>query len=384
MKKLNGFLVYGTIIFLILVSYGGYHFFGPAKDFEPGVSNSGSGANNFGLSDSAATDESATGTVMSTRNETQKAEHVQKVMRSSTGIKNPNPVVGAAMGEERSKVTREAIENAGGLEELINEGDTVLIKVNAVYFSEVGEGIITDYQVVEEIVNITKARGASRVIVADGGSLGDTVHYGPAKYVEIPGIEVLNLNSFSEECCYYLKPEKSLTGKNIPIPKIYMDVDVVISAAKLKTHRLAGSTLSLKNAFGVPPRELVNNYPGQLMKIKLHEWGLEQSIVDLNLIRRPDFVVIDGIIGMEGNGPDLGIPIDSKVVFASSDPVAADCIGTQYMGIDLDEVPHLGLAAENKLGVAELNNITVVGVELEAVKMDFKRPDTGPSAKVAS
>lgn len=382
MKKLSGLLLYGTIILLILISYGGYHFYGSPTD--PRLAISELGAKKASLSIPLASENSGAGTTMSERDEEQRADHVQEVMRNSTVINDPNPVVGAAMGDNRSKVTREAIENAGGLGDSIKEGDTVLIKVNAVYFSEVGEGIITDYRVVEEIVNITKENGASRIIVADGGSLGDTVYYGPAKYVDIQGIEVLNLNSFTEEGCYYLKPERSLNGMELPIPMIYMDVDVVISAAKLKTHRIAGATMSLKNAFGVPPLELVNNNSNQFMKIKLHEWGLEQSIVDLNMIRRPDFVVIDGIIGMEGNGPDIGIPIDSKIIFASLDPVAADAVGARFMGIDVSEVPHIGLAAENNLGVSDLNNITVVGVDLEAVKMEFKRPDTGPSARLAS
>lgn len=383
MKKLNGFLVYGTIILLILVSYGGYHFYGPATDPELVIPDTDS--KNTGMSVLSASERPGEETTMGERNEAQRAEHIKEVMRRSTIIKDPTPIVGAAMGNNRSKVARAAIENAGGLGEIIKEGDTVFIKVNAVYFAKVGDGVLTDYRVVEEIANIAKENGAARIIVADGGSVGDTIHYGPAKFIDIPGIEVLNLNGFSEEACYYLKPGGSLTGAEIPIPSIYMDADVVISAAKLKTHRMAGATLSLKNAFGVPPLDLVNNGPaGQPMKAQLHAWGIEQSIVDINMIRRPDFVVIDGIIGMEGNSPDLGTPIDSGIIFAGSDPVAVDTVGVRFMGIEVSEVPHIGLAAEKNLGVSDLSNITVVGVDLDAVKMEFKRPDSGPSAGLAN
>jgi uncharacterized protein (DUF362 family) len=147
-------------------------------------------------------------------------------------------------------------------------------------------------------------------------------------YKKIKGVELIDLNKFGKEDCYRIKPKNSLTGETFYIPKVYMDADVVISAAKLKTYNLVGVTLSLKNAFGVPPAGLYGSIGG---KVKLHDLGVEKSIVDLNKIRKPDFAVIDGIIGGKGAGPADDTPVNSNIIIAGKDLVATDTVGLNFM-----------------------------------------------------
>ena len=79
----------------------------------------------------------------------------------------------------------------------------------------------------------------------------------------------------------------------------------------MKTHHWAGVTLSLKNLFGTLPG-LVYGWP----KNDLHWAGIEQSILDIAGAVRPAYSIIDGIVGMEGNGPISGEPVASG--FSSS------------------------------------------------------------------
>lgn len=279
---------------------------------------------------------------------------------------NPNPVVGLFQGTDFASVTRKAIENAGGLSGIVKKGDTVVIKPN-IGAPPWNVPDITDYQVVDEIVKVCKECGAGKIIIAEGAYTGG--HFEAAGYGKIKGVEMVDLNLLGKDDCYQIKPQNSLTGEAFYMPKVYMDADVVISAAKLKTYSLVGATLSLKNVFGVPPSPL---YGGMGGRLKLHSLGVEKSIVDLNRIRKPDFAVIDGIIGGEGPGPYGDAAVNSNIIFAGADLVSVDAAASYFMGFKPGEVGHIRLAAENGLGIDDLSKIKVVGGDLDAIKMNFK------------
>jgi uncharacterized protein (DUF362 family) len=228
---------------------------------------------------------------------------------------------------------------------------------------------VTDYRIVMELAEAVRKLGASRIIVAEGSFSGYTLKV--AGYTNIPGVEIVDFNDIKKEDCYMLKPEKSMTGQEIAIPKIYMQADVVINVAKLKTHFMPDAvvSLSLKNSMGVPPMPLM----GLSYKEALHNFGLKESIVDLNKIRKPDFNVIDGIVGGEGYGPSNNDPVDSQMIFASTDPVALDTAAAYYMGFGIEDIPHLKLAADEKLGIGDLSKIKIIGADLEKIKKSFKR-----------
>jgi uncharacterized protein (DUF362 family) len=295
--------------------------------------------------------------------------HVVEKMKRSIRTMEPEPIVGIGLGSEHGEVTRIAIQNAGELELIIKKNDTVIIKPNLVKPSLPNESVTTDYRVVQEVVNIAKSCGAGKIIIAEATPYGNV--FEAAKYNEITGVTLFNMEECSEEECYKLRADNSLTKEDILIPKIYMDAEVVISVAKLKTHSEydAGVTLSLKNSVGVPP----TRFYGIGYKEKLHLLGLREAIVDINMIRKPDFVVIDGIVGGEGDGPLLVRPINSNIVFAGIDPVAVDMAALTFMGFTIDDVRHVKLAAEVGLGIADLSKIKIVGADLGSIKMKFQR-----------
>src|SRR3984885_9589503 len=103
------------------------------------------------------------------------------------------------------------------------------------------------------------------------------------------------------------------------LPKTVLGVDFLVSMPKLKTHHWAGVTLSLKKMFGIVPGACYG-WP----KNVLHWAGIDHSILDINAASRPDFAIVDGIVGMEGNGPIQGTPKRCGVLVFGDDPVAVD------------------------------------------------------------
>jgi uncharacterized protein (DUF362 family) len=195
---------------------------------------------------------------------------------------------------------------------------------------------------------------------------------GLIRFNTIEGVEFLDLNAIPKEECYYASSPKKLTKEPIYMPKIYVDADVVISVPKLKTNYAVGPSLGLKNGFGAPPKPLLND--GTAWKWGLHNRGIENSIVEINLIRKPDFVVIDGIVAGEGNGPTSNDPVDARVVFAGADVMAVDTIASYFMGFAPQKLPHLKLAAENGLGEYRMERIQVAGANIHEIRMDFASP----------
>jgi uncharacterized protein (DUF362 family) len=134
---------------------------------------------------------------------------------------------------------------------------------------------------------------------------------------------------------------------------------------KLKTHHWGGVTLSLKNMFGTVPGRIYG-WP----KNVLHWAGLEESILDVAAAVRPELAIVDGIMGMQGDGPIKGDPVDVGVIIAGMDPVAVDSTAARLMGIDPDRVSYLAEAGRF-LGQLRPELIEQLGEEPEAEAVDF-------------
>jgi len=121
---------------------------------------------------------------------------------------------------------------------------------------------------------------------------------------------------------------------------------LLVSMPKMKTHHWAGATLGMKNLFGLVPGG-VYGWP----KNVLHWAGINESIADLHQLFPKTFTLVDGIIGMEGNGPIQGTPRPVGVIVAGASPVAVDATCCRIMGLDPARAGYLLLAAgEENLG----------------------------------
>ncbi|HYW00148.1 MAG TPA: DUF362 domain-containing protein [Candidatus Acidoferrum sp.] len=171
------------------------------------------------------------------------------------------------------------------------------------------------------------------------------------------------LQKYNAEWCNLSTTEsvmKQVNGrflKQIPVPKIFEE-SFFITLPKLKTHVLTGITCCLKNQFGCLPK---------VRKIIYHK-HLDDVIVDSNLVMKPDFCVVDGIIAMGGNlGPSVGVPIPLKAIICGDDPVAVDTYCAKLVGFNPSQLGHIRKAA--KSGIGTMNYIQV-GDDIP--KVDFE------------
>jgi uncharacterized protein (DUF362 family) len=153
--------------------------------------------------------------------------------------------------------------------------------------------------------------------------------------------------------------------KELYLPRTAMGVDFLVSMPKLKTHHWAGVTLSLKNMFGIVPGSCYG-WPKNI----LHWAGIDRAILDINAAVRPDFAIVDGIIGMEGNGPIQGTPKACGLLILGDDPVAVDATCCRVMGLIPGKVKYLAQAG-TLLGHVNADKIEQWGESIASVRTTF-------------
>ena len=124
--------------------------------------------------------------------------------------------------------------------------------------------------------------------------------------------------------------------KELWLPRTVLESDFLVSMPKIKTHHWSGVTLSMKNMFGVVPGARYG-WP----KNVLHWNGIQQSILDLCATVPIHFVIADGIVAMEGNGPLNGSSRPLGKIVLADDPVAADATCARLMGFEPGRIVHI-------------------------------------------
>jgi len=244
---------------------------------------------------------------------------------------------------------------------------SVVLKPNFVEFLP-GSSINTDPRMVVAAANALRRLGASSVVVAEGpGHRRDTeavaVASGLQETLDDAGLRFVDLN----EAPVVRAPLASryMGLGELWVPRVLREADVVVSMPKLKTHHWVGVTLSLKNCFGCMPGR-VYGWP----KDVLHVRGIPNSIVDIFGAVRPSLAIIDGIVGMQGDGPIMGDPVAAGVLIVSRDGVAADVTGARMMGMDPEKVGYL-MEAGRFLGQARSELIEQRGEDPERFTRRF-------------
>jgi uncharacterized protein (DUF362 family) len=248
-------------------------------------------------------------------------------------------------------------------------GKTVMLKPNFVEYDNAGV-INTHPRVVAAAVDAFRTLGARHVIVAEGpGHQRDVEHIlsasGLAAVLEEYGAPYVDLN-YDDPRRLPLLSHYTALG-HLYLPETVLKADLVVSMPKLKTHHWAGVTLSMKNFFGVVPGS-VYGWP----KNALHQAGIPESIVDINsTVRVPTFAIVDGIVGMEGNGPIQGDAKACGVLIFGNDLVAVDATAARLMTLNPRKVRYLEIAGQF-LGNLEEERIVQIGESIDRFRTDFK------------
>jgi uncharacterized protein (DUF362 family) len=247
-------------------------------------------------------------------------------------------------------------------------GKRVVLKPNLVEYHR-DKVINTNPRVVAAVIELCRKEGAAEVIVAEGpghwrnveylvsaSGLGDVLRHYQVPFVDLNHDEPVKLPNLGR-----------LTGlEYLYLSKTVATAEVLISLPKLKTHHWAGATLSLKNLFGTLPG-ICYGWP----KNELHWRGIDNSIVDIALTRTPELAIVDGIVGMEGDGPLNGTAKHTGVLVMGCDPLAVDATCCRVMMLHPEKIAYLAIGAQRKLGLLRTTEIEQVGEAIEAVAQPF-------------
>ena len=251
-------------------------------------------------------------------------------------------------------------------------GKAILLKPNLVEPSRAAPQINTHPALVRAAVEVFRRWDAREVLVAEGqGHCRDTdfvlEQSGLGPVLDEARVEFIDLN---HDDLFLVPNRQGCTRlKQLALPLALRRADLIVSMPKLKTHHWAGVTLSMKNLFGVMPG-VYYGWP----KNVLHHAGIAESIVDITATVRPHLAIVDGIIGMEGDGPIMGTPRAAGVVVMGTNLPAVDATGARLMGINPWRIAYLAYAS-GRLGPIADGHIAQRGETVEALAQDVRLID---------
>lgn len=245
----------------------------------------------------------------------------------------------------------------------------VLLKPNLVEPHRELPHINTHPLLIRAAVEAFRALGAAEVVVAEGAGHIRDAHLlleesGLADVLYQDRIPFKDLNTGSVLQLRNLGKASNLDELFIPIE--VARADILVSLAKMKTHHWAGVTLSMKNLFGIMPG-IVYGWP----KNVLHWAGIPACVYDINATVKPHLAIVDGIVGMEGDGPIMGTPIHSNVVVVGRNLPAVDATCCRIMGINPEKIGYLKQSSCH-LGAIRERNITQRGESIVSVQKKFQ------------
>jgi uncharacterized protein (DUF362 family)/NAD-dependent dihydropyrimidine dehydrogenase PreA subunit len=274
----------------------------------------------------------------------------------------------------------------GGIDRFVKPGDRVVIKINLLMGKSPEEAVTTHPVLVKELVKLIKQAGGE-VIIADSPA-GPFNDFNLKRAYKISGLikvaeetgATLNYNTDFEKMDFAGEVSRSFT-----LAKFITDADVIFNLPKLKTHGLTMYTGAVKNLLGTIPGLLKAEYHLKMQQSLL----FSRMLVDLALLINPSFNIMDGVVGMEGEGPSGGSPKKFGYLMASKSPFALDVMGVYLMGIEpLLKVPTIKVAADrgfvaniseiNQLGdsITPQSDTLIPDIEKESNLIDQKLPES--------
>jgi uncharacterized protein (DUF362 family) len=251
------------------------------------------------------------------------------------------------------------------------KGKRIVLKPNIVEYHP-NKVINTDYRVIDAAIQLFKDEGASEIIVAEGPGHWRNVTFlvnecGLGAVLKKHGVRFVDIN---HDDPIKLPNIGRTTGLDfLYLSKTCATADVFVSMPKLKTHHWAGATLSLKNLFGILPG-LCYGWP----KNELHWRGIPNSIIDIAMTNTPHLAIVDGIIGMEGDGPLNGTAKPFGALIMGADMVAVDATCCRLMKLPADRIETLALGAFKRLGRLAESEIPQIGESIESMAQQFQPP----------
>ena len=267
------------------------------------------------------------------------------------------------------QAVHQLLDALGGITQFVKRGQTVLLKPNMLSAKDPDRGITTHPAVLEAVV-LEVQRAGGKVLIGDSpsGALKSVKrcweNTGFLRVAEKTGSKLVN---FEADGSILLERN----GRKYHIARSVIESDVVINLPKFKTHGFTLYTGAIKNLYGTLPG---------FQKVRFHKAlphpdKFSQIPVDIYHLVQPALHLMDGILGMEGNGPATGLASSRPTFLSSPDGVALDAVASALMGFKPDEIAAVRLASREALGEARLDRIRIVPEPLDRYRIsDFHLP----------
>ncbi len=249
-----------------------------------------------------------------------------------------------------------AVKLLGGWEALLSKDERILLKPNLLSRSAPEKACTTH----------------PAVFAAVGRSLQEA-GFNNLYYGDSPGNHLIGVEQTAQGCGILQEAEKLnilpadfSQGEEIPFPeghvadhfvlcKGVLESDAIINLSKMKTHQLERITGAMKNTFGCVYG--FNKGASHARFPNADAFG--KMIGDLNRLVKPRLHIMDGILAMEGNGPQSGDPVPMYIILASQDPVALDSVFCHLVDLDPKLVPTNLYGQEYGIGTLRQEEIEI-------------------------
>lgn len=255
-------------------------------------------------------------------------------------------------------VLREGLEEIGGMNKFVLPGQRVFLKVNLLMKKSPEEAVTTHPAVVEAVVRLVQEAGGIPIIGDSPGGpytqkalKGIYARSGLLEVAERTGA-LLNENVEQVTVPYPL----GRTSKSLTVTKSIVDADVIIPISKLKTHAMMTFTGAVKILFGIIPGMLKAEYHLKMPNID----DFASLLVDICDWANPSLSIMDGVVGMEGDGPSSGKPRHIGALLMSTDPFALDVAACNLIGLKPGFVPTIR-AAQQRGFVSSMEEVILKG-----------------------
>ena len=248
----------------------------------------------------------------------------------------------------------EAIKLAGGFPDSIKAGAKILIKPNLLTPKHPDTCTTTNPEIVRALVRELKSNGIDDITIGDSPAGNHSWEKlwsktGMQSVADDENVKLLPFDNF--------KIASTEGIKRIPVLKELNEFDAVISVPKLKTHLLTKMTGAVKNSYGLVVGNAKSNFHGDFPSPR----KMSDFIGRIFGLIKPDFVIMDAVDCMEGDGPNSGKPKHIGVIIAGKDAVAIDACACKVYGYTYSEINVLRKCVELKHGVASKDFINKTG-----------------------
>ena len=246
----------------------------------------------------------------------------------------------------------------GGAKAFVQPGERILLKPNLLSGRAPERAVTTHPSVFQTVATAFQTAGAT-LLYGDSPGFGNpqtaAQRAGLLEVAQELGVELADF-THGEIVSF---PE-GRQNKQFTIARGVLNADGIVSLPKLKSHGLTRMTGAIKNQFGCIPGTLKAEFHARLPRVDL----FSQMLVDLNRFLKPRLFIMDGIVAMEGNGPQNGTPRPMNVLLFSRDPVAIDAAVCRLIELDPKLVLPIQYGIEFGLGAYE--NIEYLGDSIES------------------